>query len=289
MWLRASAWNPLQRRWDLKGIARLDLGDAGGLNDCAEALALAKDRGHGWEAASLYNTLGSALSDFEGPRSAFDAWNEGVKFSEQRGIAEWGHHMKQNIGALALVEMGLLDQALDLLTTLGREFETLEDDQGAEDVACDRLTILLLRGEARPGALRGALSHTTLTLEAIDEQTRELAGVVFSLYRAALFAAATGDCESALVSLRRITVTSNAGGTELDAPCLPQLVRTALKCRDLDVAEQLLAKSEARTPYAELAAMAAEAAIAEAQHNIQEAVESYSVVAPSLEAVRAHP
>ena len=155
-----------------KGIARLDLGDAGGLNDCAEALALAKDRGHGWEAASLYNTLGSALSDFEGPRSAFDAWNEGVKFSEQRGIAEWGHHMKQNIGALALVEMGLLDQALDLLTTLGREFETLEDDQGAEDVACDRLTILLLRGEARPGALRGALSHTTLTLEAIDEQTR---------------------------------------------------------------------------------------------------------------------
>ena len=262
-----------------KGSARVDLGDAGGLEDCRQALALAIERGQGWEAAALYNNLGSALADFEGPRSALEAWREGLLFSEQRGIAEWGHHMKENIGALALVEMGSLDEALDVLTTLGREFEALADDEGVADVACYQLTVQLMRGEATPSALGESLDYVERSLEAIDERTGDLVTLVVFLYQATLFAAAIGDCERAVLSLRRISVIPHAGATDVYAPCLPQLVRVALSCRDTDVAEHLLIKADRRNPYSELAAMTAGAAIAEGRGTIEEAAGSYAAVA----------
>ena len=178
---------------------------------------------------------------------------------------------------------GSLDEALDVLTTLGREFEALADDDGVADVACYRLTVQLMRGEATSSALEESLDYVERSLEAIDERTGDLVTLVFFLYQATLFAAAIGDRERAVLSLRRISVIPHAGATDVYAPCLPQLVRVALTCSDTDVAEQLLIKADRRNPYSELAAMTAGAAIAEGRGTMEEAVESYAAVASRWE------
>jgi hypothetical protein len=136
-----------------------------------------------------------------------------------------------------------------------------------------------MRGEATSSALGESLDYVERSLEAIDERTGDLVTLVIFLYQATMFAAAIGDCERAVLSLRRISVTPHAGATDVYAPCLPQLVRVALTCGDTDLAEQLLIKADGRNPYSELAAMAAGAAIAEVRRTIEEAVESYATVA----------
>lgn len=92
-----------------RGLARGELGDAGGLEDIRKSLWLALDRGLGWEAAVQYNNLGMTLWQFEGPVPALAALAEGMEFAERRGIVEFSIA----VATLDLrFELGSWDEAL---------------------------------------------------------------------------------------------------------------------------------------------------------------------------------
>src|SRR5439155_12303669 len=79
------------RALGVRGVARLNAGEAGGLVDLRNALTLARDQGLGRETALLFNNLGLGLWPFEGPGDALAVLRDGRAFCERRGIAEIEH------------------------------------------------------------------------------------------------------------------------------------------------------------------------------------------------------
>ena len=68
-----------------RGLARCDLGDAGGLDDLSLALDLARRQGLGRYGAMLYANLADELQSFRGPRAALRLRRKGLAFAGQRG------------------------------------------------------------------------------------------------------------------------------------------------------------------------------------------------------------
>ena len=69
-----------------KGLGRCDLGDAGGLDDLREAIALAAHMGFGALAAGLHQNLALALFVYEGPAESLRVSREAITFAEARGL-----------------------------------------------------------------------------------------------------------------------------------------------------------------------------------------------------------
>jgi class 3 adenylate cyclase/tetratricopeptide (TPR) repeat protein len=267
----------------LRGVSRRYLGDSGGLRDIREALELAISRGHGREAAVLYNQLGATLSDFEGPAKAMATWREGVAFAERRGIAEQALRMELNIGVLALVETGSLDEAIETLERTSARFEALGDVDSVGEVSSYQLEILLLRGEAGAEALRRSAERLDHAIEVIAPETGDLDSLVYLLYEAAITCAALSENDLTVAHLNRIAATPNVGISEFYPPCLPRLVRTALACDDPELAERLVREAVVYSPYAKHATAAAGAAISEARGHHQAAADAYSDAAARWE------
>jgi class 3 adenylate cyclase/tetratricopeptide (TPR) repeat protein len=265
-----------------RGIARCYLQDPAGLQDCRDALQLAIDRGHGEQAARLYNELGATLSDFEGPVRATEVWREGSSFADRRGIAEWALLMEMNIGALGLVETGSLDEALETLERVGEKFVALGDNDSAAEVDGYVLEILLLRGDAGTDELRRSLARIDRGLA--EMATSDVDSLLFVLNEAAQMRSALGDDEETAIHLEQIVALPRAGWSELFPPCLPRLVRIALAHGDSDMAARLVGRAEPNSPYAENSMLASQAAIAESRGEREEATAAYSEAAIRWEA-----
>src|SRR5439155_17414130 len=72
-----------------RGIARLDLGEADGLDDVRRALHLALEQGLGRETAVIQYNLAGVVASYEGPQAALDALRDATAFCERRGTAEF--------------------------------------------------------------------------------------------------------------------------------------------------------------------------------------------------------
>ena len=63
-----SAYDNIGRHLQMKGLARIDLGDLGGIDDMREALDLGLRLGLGFETAAAYNNLGEVVGAYESIR-----------------------------------------------------------------------------------------------------------------------------------------------------------------------------------------------------------------------------
>src|SRR3954470_23812296 len=98
-------------------MARIGLGDAGGVQDLREAVGIATTAGEGREVAILQLNLGFSLLYLEGPAASVEELRTGRAYAEVRGIAEVGDF----IGAVmmpTLVDLGAFDEALALAERL---------------------------------------------------------------------------------------------------------------------------------------------------------------------------
>ena len=76
------------RALGVRGMARADLGDPGGLGDYREAIDLATEAGQGREVGLLHNNLGWALWPFEGPEASLEVLRAGIAYVKARGLTE---------------------------------------------------------------------------------------------------------------------------------------------------------------------------------------------------------
>ncbi len=252
-----------------RALARGLLGDERCLVDYREAIMLANLAGSGFLEALSYLNLASALPLFEGPAKALEVARQGIAFAEARGftlLATW-----MRLGSLDnLVELGELDEALDVATGYTQR---LQGDDDVVDLVWARDTqtrILVLRGQAN------------LVADALDWLESRVRGllqpqyIVSGLGVSALARAALGQNVTSSALLTEIDAYPGARNDATYVTLLPEMVRTALATGSLDLAVRLAADVEARTPYAEHAHVAANAALAEANGHHRTAASAYA-------------
>ncbi len=230
---------------------------------------LANLAGSGFLEALSYLNLASTLPLFEGPAKALEVARQGIALAEARGLTLLATWMR--LGALAnLLDLGELDEALDVATGYTRR---LEGDDDVVDLVWARVTqtqILVLRGQAN------------LVADALDWLESRVRGllqpqyIVSGLGVSAFARAALGQNDTSSALLTEIEAYPGARNDASYAPLLPAMVRTALAIGNLELAERLAADVEARTPYAEHAHVAANAALAEGHGHYQTAASAYA-------------
>lgn len=264
------------RALGFRGAARCDLGDAAGLDEMRRALALATERGRGRDAAVLHNNLAEALLPIQGPKVALDAYRAGIDFAERRGIGE--HALWMAGSSLApLVARGEWDEALRLAGTL------------AERAQASGATFTLLEArwsEARVRLERGeevAAAHVDW-LETAARETGETQFIAPAFAVVALARLARGRPKLAAALLDQLQRLPGVRETTLFLFYLPDLVRAALACGRVALAQWFTDGIEPVFPLHEHALCAARAALAEAQGKHAEAAGLYAEAAGRWEA-----
>jgi class 3 adenylate cyclase len=249
------------------GYARCVLGDRSGLADMRRALELALEQGQSRIAAILYNNLALARWPYEGPAAVLDWCREGIEFCERRGITEMVHAIAET-RLPYLAESGDPQRALAEAGPLAERLEAA----GLGIAIAVRSTQLRLLAE------RGEGSSLVSSAEQLAERAREtgeLQLIASASEAAAQLLLTQGRAEDARRLLRDL---KEAPGTRSDpyyCASLPDLVRCALALRDSNLAAELAAGVEPRTPLAQHALAAAHAALAEATGELARAALLY--------------
>jgi tetratricopeptide (TPR) repeat protein len=255
-----------------RGLARSNLGDPGGLQDIREAIEVATRTGQGIEVAVLHNNLGVQLWAFEGPVAALGAMRVGIAFARTRGIADAVNFTTAGTLDL-LVDSGEHDEALEVAAVLSERL-----DEG------DTMALVVVHAaRARILALRGHVAQIAGSLDWLESTSREAGSaesVVFGLGSSALARAGMGQDQAAAALLAEVV--ASPGAREVMA-LLPAMVRVALAIGERELAERLVGALETRSPYADHALVAANAALTESRGDLQRAAGSYADAAERWE------
>ncbi len=259
-----------------RALGRCNLGDAGGLQDFAEALELATQAGQGREAANLYNNLGVALRSFEGPGAALEVFRAGIGFADARGLR--GLELAIRTSALAaMLSCGALEEAAASAASLAERAETSGDEFHLIEIRAVGAVASMLRGEV--GGARGILDR----LESSARESGYRDDIVLGLGGAAIAWAALGEARRAAGLLEEVATTQNVADSTEFAVYLPAMVRAALSIGQPDLAVRLAGRLTSRHPCAAHALVAAGAALAEARGEGEAAAEGYSDAATRWE------
>jgi len=252
-----------------RGGARCDSGDAGGLDDCREALDAAKARGLGYDAAVLAFNYATSLSLFEGPAAALRLRREGLEAAQRRGVEQM---------ALAL-RMGLVDDLLwsgewdEALVEADGLLPDLEETEDVRDLLWVRTNQLLLL------ACRGDYEAAEPLLEWAEEkagQTEEPCAGACGLLAVAAVRMGLGGRATTLDLLRACGETPQvASGSDFIAR-LPQAARTSLAAGDAALVEVLLEGVEPIYPLSEHALVTARALLDESAGRLPQATAAFA-------------
>jgi tetratricopeptide (TPR) repeat protein len=135
-----------------RGDARAYLGDSDGIAEMERALALLVAQGEGQAAASLQNNLAIARYPLEGPARSLAAFEQGIAFCEQRGLADSAAWLEADCPGL-LVELGRPEEALKWAGRLAAAVEASGTTHLLIWVRALELATCLARGETQmPGS-----------------------------------------------------------------------------------------------------------------------------------------
>ena len=264
------------RTLGLRGMARANLGDSGGLQDYRDAIQLATVAGQGREVAWLHNTLGCNLWTFDGPAAALEVLRDGIAFARARGLTERVDITTQS--ALdALVDTGGHDEVLAIADEMAPRLEASGNVIDAAGVRANQARIVALRGQG------GQVAESLEWLESAARGSEDPHLVVCGLGSSALALAVLGQDDSAASLLAEIEEYPGARETEYYPALVSAMVRTALVIGDIELANRLVADLEPRTPYAEHALVAANAALTEVRGHLQAAADAYADAADRWE------
>jgi class 3 adenylate cyclase/tetratricopeptide (TPR) repeat protein len=256
------------------GAARTQLGDAGGLDDISRALELARQQGLGNLTAVWHNNLGEELWPIEGPMRALEVLRAGIDFGERHGFA-----------GIAAFSAGA---SLELLYELGNwgEAAAIADRLERRTEAIPTILVHALRTQAALAAHRGDLVDAADRVELLLGTARENAEIyplagAFSV--AAHIRLGVGEPESAAALLAEVEQVSTVRATPFYAAYLPQMVRTAVACGDVELAARLADDVEPVFPLREHGLHAARAVLAEARGEVTEPAPLYAEAAERWE------
>ena len=241
-----------------RGVARCDLGDAGGLEDLQRALAAAEERGTARDVAFMQFNLGSELWLIEGAAAVLEVRRKGQEFTEQRDLR--GIALFYAMGRAAdLIWAGDWDGALALSLATDPDIETTGDLQDLLWLRTERSVLLALRGEA------SAAEELTSWVAAKAHTCEDALALLYAAFGRAVAADAGADAaesKTALVEYERLV------GNRVEADFalrLPLAVRLALKTGETSLAERLTAHLKPSLPLYRNSLASAAAAMAEAR------------------------
>jgi class 3 adenylate cyclase/tetratricopeptide (TPR) repeat protein len=253
------------------GLARCDLGDPAGLDDCREAIALATEAGQGREAGVIQANLGETLWVFEGAEAALESMREGIAFVKDRGIIETVNYITGSM-LDPLYGHGAFDEALEVAAGIEGRPENV-DMTALVNARAVRARILALRGEVEQVADSLDWLESTSTKAGAPEYA------VIGLVSAALARAALGEDEASATLLAELLTTPGAREIQYYPIYLPAMVRIALGIGDRQLAERLVAGYDSRFPMTAHALATVNAALAEARGDLDCAAEGYAKAA----------
>ncbi|HKB27816.1 MAG TPA: AAA family ATPase, partial [Candidatus Limnocylindrales bacterium] len=251
----------------MHGIARISLGHFDGFDDLRDAIALGIEAG-GRGVPGMYGDLASLLAMAEGPATGLQPLREGISFAKARGLTAGERYLTCGIVNM-LYGAGEHDEALRVAEELLRQIDA-DDDISLLDIRTVQTSIAALRGKGEMAS--GPLDW----IEATARQSGDPQLVVSGLVPTAVAHAALGDGSAARRLLAEVEAYPGARENTNYPVALPSMVRTALRLGDRALAERLVAGSASFWQYARHATVAASAALAEADGDLEAAADGYA-------------
>ena len=252
-----------------RGVARSNLGDAGGLDDMRRALVIAKRESRTHEATGILFNLGDVLWLTEGAGSAVEARRECVAFADAHG-QEWLARRFSAGLASSYFWAGEWDRSLELSLATDLELERLGDELFLAYLRADRSLLHALRGEA---------AAAEKTARWADEQARAC-GEPDLVRRGALAAGVVadllGDHDAARAALSEYATLVGRHPDADYALSLRLAVSVALRADDVRLARSLASHSRPFVPLDRLASAAVEALLAEKKNELETAAQGFS-------------
>jgi class 3 adenylate cyclase/tetratricopeptide (TPR) repeat protein len=264
------------RALGFRGMARTDLGDAGGLDDYREAIELATEAGQGREVALLHNNLGVTLWSFEGPATSLELLRAGIAYAEPRGLTEMLDTLTQSSHD-CLLDTGEHEEVLTLAAEMAPRLEASGDALDLTEVRAVQVRIFAMRGQG------AEVTEVLEWLEPAARGTEDPYSFILGLGSSALVRAGLGQEEAAAVLLAEVESYPGARDNANYPVLLPAMARAALRIGEPELAERLMSGLEPRYPYAEHALVAANAALTEARGDLQAAADAYADAADRWE------
>ncbi|HKE10553.1 MAG TPA: BTAD domain-containing putative transcriptional regulator [Myxococcota bacterium] len=260
-----------------RGLARATLGQREGLDDIRKALRLAIAQSQWRAAAVLHDNLATASWLYEGPRAALTLCEEGIDFSRRHGIDEWDLYIAS--ARLRFLEWcGRPEEALDDAEPLAQRAEAAGDLPVVIMVRAFQLRLSAQRGDGA-GLLSGA---EQLVATARENHEPNLIAPGFAA-PAQLFLS-RGKPENAHALLAELEQVPGIRDDPNYVSALPEMVRCALAADGRELAHQLVAGVDPRTPLFAHALCAAEAQLTEAADGHAEALSLYAEAAERWQA-----
>ena len=264
----------VSRALQFRGMARCYLNDLGGLDDLREGLRLGLEIGAGFETAAAYANLGEWLFWTEGPTRCLELHEEGIDFSERRGLAHvayWLRHSKLG----RLFDLGRWDELI-----------AIADEVLAWDRAHGPTQISAAARIEKAGVLvrRGAVAEAKSLVDAAmgparkadDPQPEEL---VPALVCAALVEHANGDDVRTVRYLEEIERSTRDRAPAYRALWLTDVARLCVATREIELATRLMTDLDVVASRHVHSVMTARAVLAEAVGNVGEALKGYTEAA----------
>ena len=222
-----------------RGIARLDLGDLGGLEDYERALAAARAQGLGVERAQIEFNYMSELFATRGSRAVDEVITRGLEFARGHGLEAWVHTYRA-----ALVDhlrtIGEWERALAQAADLVPALEETEDVWNLLFLRAQQALIFARRGEpSEPGPCVAWLVEKGRASEVAWTKALALLAASAALLRLGETGAALGVLTECVATWRDMFVL---------AELVPEAVRTALSGGDDELAARVVERLESRLP-----------------------------------------
>jgi tetratricopeptide (TPR) repeat protein len=252
----------------IRGEARVELGDAGGLEDFDRALAAAKAHGMTLEFdAAQYNYTFSLLS-FRGARAALEATLQGLEVARQRGDQTFVLAFR----SLLIVHRyftGDWDDALRDAESVETALRETEDNFDLFVVQTWRALMLVARGEPDEASVQ----VERLLAQGRADEHRWVAA--YSLITASVVNAALGQSQVVAGLLHELRDYRPSGYDEVR----PVLMRTALGAHDWELASLLVEEGAALSPLRERVGLTCRALLEEAREEHEAAVAGFAAAA----------
>jgi class 3 adenylate cyclase/tetratricopeptide (TPR) repeat protein len=252
----------------LRGNARCEIGDLGGIDDLRKALEIAEASGVAIDIVTSRSYLLEWVGLEDGPSVALPMNRETIDLSRRRGFEGQGMWTRAE-GFWLLFDTGMWDELLADTDALATWSDSHGDAQLSTVSGLYRARVLAHRGDAAE-AVRLEQSFLPAARQIGDLQVLApalLAGVVSH--------AATGDAGHVLALADEFDAATAGGPTEYRELQLPELVRALIAADAPDVADRIVGARPVYVRRTRLAVASSRAFLAEARGELDAAADGF--------------
>ncbi len=263
----------VQRALQLRGIARGDLGDYGGIEDTRDAVNICVELGLGQDTYRAKGNLANFLWVAQGPQAGLDMMREGVEWAKDHGIMApfyWG----QSESMWMLFDLGRWDELLSLeddIVSWGRELGGRYMETVAASYAAQ---VLLWRGHVTEAVTRLA-RFLPLAREIRDPQV-----LMPALAIGAVIRESEGDQAQAVALVDELVdMVMGADYAFFNFFHVMDVARLCSTTGRVALVDRLLERLEPNAPREHHGVLTARAVLAEANGSIEDASDLYAEAA----------